>query len=229
MGRKCRHALRAGFTYRNAEDLDANAAIDRHVRTWLTGMRELLDELPPNLLSELQSVGDGGLAERTIRQAVGVARKLKGRVSKATLDEIVLEVASRPDEPSSVTYAALFIEAVEFCEEHFKTAADASINQLQALVEATSKSMGTSANSVTPAFDVHVEHNWVDAQGGKVPLVFRPTTNQSVRPYGYVSAPLVLVAKQRRACTFKREFADSYASRNQGAWAAPCASSQPPN
>jgi hypothetical protein len=60
-------------------------------------MRELLDELPPNLLSELQSVGDGGLAERTIRQAVGVARKLKGRVSKATLDEIVLEVASRPD------------------------------------------------------------------------------------------------------------------------------------
>jgi hypothetical protein len=192
------------------EDTDpGTATIDQHVRSWISSMREFLEDLPSELvseLSELQSSGNKRISETRLRQAVGVARRLRDRISKPVMGSIIAIVIAQETDTRCVELAEMFVESVEACEQFFGTALDTTFMQLQARVEKAAAKSTTPFLSTMSALDVRVDHNWVDAQGGKVPLLFRANTDQKERPYGYVSVPLVLTVSQKKAYCFNFEY-----------------------
>jgi serine/threonine protein kinase len=179
--------------------------LDQHVEAWLVNMLGLLKELPPEIASNLKYSATGNSAESILRQAVGVARKLEGRVSADTRHAIVSSVAAAADEKTALITASLYEEAISFCEQHFGTAADASYAQLKARVEKTPRSTALQ-DLRTPTLDLRIDHNWMDGRGGKVSLLFAPASDQNMRPYGYVSVPLVVIAKQRKHYFIKLQY-----------------------
>lgn len=180
--------------------------LDQHVKSWFIGIGNLLNELPDRVKVGLRNSPGGSTVHARLRQAVGLYRKLKPRVPEAVCEEILEVIVNSADESAAVRISQLYVEAVEFCEENFGSAAITTFAQLQGRVnkrglQAPALMEGDSQGNL----DIRVEHNWIDAQGGKVPLLFVPTGDET-RPYGHVSVPLVLIARQRRACGLKLEY-----------------------
>jgi serine/threonine protein kinase len=180
--------------------------VDEHVRAWLSSMFAMLRELPAEIASHFPHNISGDSAESVLRQALSLYRKLDSRVSVETREAIVRSVIQAANEPAAIVTSELYEGAISFCEQHFGSAADASYAQLRARVEKASHASTSQQEHRLPIADVRLEHNWVDGRGGKVTLLFSPAPDQKLRPYGYISVPLVIVGKQRKTSSFKLQY-----------------------
>ena len=177
---------------------------DQHIQTWLTNMRKMWSELPDGARSTLATRSASSNAETQTRLAVETYRKLSGRVSQPLIEQILSAIITDPDESATTAAAEKYLEAVDFWEKHFGSAHDAGFPQLKSWIQRQPKQpTGARESSSGSGNEIQVEHNLMDAQGTRVPLLFTPATDQTTRPYGYVAAPFVIVCRQRRPCIYK--------------------------
>ena len=185
----------------------SSAILDDHVRTWLGGVQELLNQLPESTLSQVVLTPNPSTLLGQLKQAVGLHRKIAGRLSGIVGEELVNELVRSNDEQDAIHLSELYLEAIEFFEQAFGSALEATFHQLRGWVEKHEKAKPSSRlGAPSSPTAITVEHNWIDAQGGRVPLVFVPNVDQSLRPYGSVSLPLVLMSRQKRSYNLRLEY-----------------------
>ena len=105
-------------------------------KSWFRrGIGNLLNELPDRVKVALRNSPGGSTVHARLGQAVGLYRKLKTRIPEPVCEEILEVIVNSADESAAVRLSQLYVEAVEFCEENFGSAAITTFAQLQGRVE----------------------------------------------------------------------------------------------
>jgi len=139
-----------------------------------------------------------GLALRSgvsLNEVLRSAHRLDGlrhRVGPQLFEQIVERAGKATTQREREDLIAGYERAVAAFEDLLETARDARIEQLDRwLAGRPSQTQAATPRSEGRSPGPELEHNWVDASGRRVPLVFHPHGDPG-RPYGVVEAPLVV-------------------------------------
>ncbi len=176
--------------------------IEVHVETALEQLRHTRQALR-GLSPEYHGWLDAGLSEgvdvgRLLRAAQDLDR-LRERVSPAAFAQIAERVAEASDHDEREERLQRYEAAVSFLESVLQTAKDARFEQIDRCLKAQPP-VGARPASASPAQGpprLTLDHNWVDRSGQRVPLQFSGLMG-SGRPYGVVTAPLLLQTDEPR-------------------------------
>jgi serine/threonine protein kinase len=189
-----------------SDDPESEAvAHDQHVSAWFEKMGALLKEVPEGLLTELRSESQLVSAEARIRQALGLERKLRDHLPKSVVLEAMQDVIRIRSERDAIDRAELYERAVQFWETNFGASLEPTFVQLQSWVDRQSVGASISRTADDLRSGIRIENNWIDKHRGKVPLLFGPAPDQTAKPYGYVSLPMVVISKQKKPYVFGLE------------------------
>ena len=171
------------------EDLEAHldAALEQ-----LRSTQRALQLLPEEHRGWVGAALRGGVSLNEVLRTAHRLDGLRHRVGALAFEQIVDRVGSAASLAISDSLVAGYERAVGAFEELLETARDARIEQLDRWLAGRSAATQTrSVEGASRPSDPEFEHNWVDASGRRVPLVYRPYGDPD-RPYGFVEAPLVV-------------------------------------
>lgn len=174
---------------------------DQHVRSWFERMGSLVKEMPQDILLELRSDPHPLTLEARIRQALGLERKLRDQLPRPVLLDAMRDMVQLRSEREAIDRADLYVQALQFWEENFGASSKPTFAQLKAWVERQSK-VASSRTMPELRSDIRIENNWIDTHGTKVPLLYVPNSDQTTKPYGYVTIPLVVISKRKQSFAF---------------------------
>lgn len=175
-------------------------ALERELKT-----KRDLEDIPPIHHQWMRAAVKTGVDGRRLLQLVARLEALRKRVGEVTWNQILQSMSTTQTQDEREDQISRFEKAVDSFEQVLGNALLVTFEQLIQWAEKNLVMRTGTAEDVHGQFPLSFDHNWVDASGRKVPLIFY-NYNDPNRPYGYVKVPIVLSTNHARDYQLRLEY-----------------------